>query len=80
MMCCYKTLLVFMQTEIGERGFNLSGGQKARVAFARCLCHHAAAQIFLFDDPFSAVDSGTGTMARFFLIWCTFLLVYWNRG
>ena len=61
----FEMLIHFMQTEIGERGFNLSGGQKARVAFARCLCHHAAAQIFLFDDPFSAVDSGTGTMAKF---------------
>jgi len=49
------------QCEIGEKGFNLSGGQKARVAFARCLCHAASADVFLLDDPFAAVDSATGT-------------------
>ena len=46
-------------TEIGERGINLSGGQKARVAFARAL-YTQSADVLLLDDPFSAVDSGTG--------------------
>ena len=42
------------QTEIGERGVNLSGGQKARLSLARCA--YAAADIQLLDDPLSAVD------------------------
>ena len=47
-------------TEIGERGINLSGGQKARVSIARALLAARTAQIVLLDDPFSAVDGGTG--------------------
>ena len=46
-----------LDTEIGERGINLSGGQKARVSFARCL--YKAADITLLDDPLSAVDAHT---------------------
>lgn len=47
-------------TEIGERGINLSGGQKARVSFARALMAAPKSNIMLFDDPFSAVDRTTG--------------------
>ncbi|CAA6666377.1 unnamed protein product [Spirodela intermedia] len=47
------------QTVIGERGINLSGGQKQRIQIARALYHDA--DVFLFDDPFSAVDAHTGT-------------------
>ncbi|XP_020591786.1 ABC transporter C family member 3-like [Phalaenopsis equestris] len=47
------------QTIIGERGINLSGGQKQRVQIARAL--YQDADIFLFDDPFSAVDAHTGS-------------------
>ncbi|GLJ18149.1 hypothetical protein SUGI_0320630 [Cryptomeria japonica] len=47
------------QTEIGERGINLSGGQKQRIQIARAL--YQDADIYLFDDPFSAVDAHTGT-------------------
>jgi ABC-type multidrug transport system fused ATPase/permease subunit len=46
------------QTIIGERGINLSGVQKQRIQIARALYHDA--DIFLFDDPFSAVDAHTG--------------------
>ncbi|KAG3089169.1 ABC transporter C family member 1 [Phytophthora idaei] len=42
-------------TEIGERGINLSGGQKARVSVARAL-YRESADILLLDDPLSAVD------------------------
>ena len=45
-------------TEIGERGANLSGGQKARLAIARAL--YSDADIFLFDDPLSALDAYVG--------------------
>ncbi|KAJ8487830.1 hypothetical protein ONZ51_g3940 [Trametes cubensis] len=47
-------------TEIGARGVNLSGGQKARVALARAV--YAPTKYVLLDDPLSAVDSHT---ARF---------------
>jgi len=43
------------ETEIGERGINLSGGQKARLALARAI--YSRADIYLLDDPLSAVDS-----------------------
>ena len=46
------------QTEIGEKGVNLSGGQKHRVALARA-CYRNA-DIYLLDDPLSAVDSHVG--------------------
>ncbi|CAF1391483.1 unnamed protein product, partial [Didymodactylos carnosus] len=42
------------QTEIGERGVNLSGGQKQRISLARSI--YADADIYLLDDPLSAVD------------------------
>lgn len=46
-------------TEIGERGINLSGGQKARVALARAL-YSTKTQVMLMDDPLSAVDAHVG--------------------
>ncbi|CAJ2664896.1 unnamed protein product [Trifolium pratense] len=46
-------------TEIGERGINMSGGQKQRIQIARAV--YQDADIYLFDDPFSAVDAHTGT-------------------
>ncbi|KAJ4951568.1 hypothetical protein NE237_028400 [Protea cynaroides] len=46
-------------TEIGGRGVNLSGGQKQRIQLARAL--YQDADIYLLDDPFSAVDAHTAT-------------------
>eukprot|EP00897_Mesotaenium_endlicherianum_P000564 jgi/Mesen1/10508/ME000083S10016 len=45
-------------TEIGERGINLSGGQKARVGLARVA--YGDADLLLLDDPLSAVDPAVG--------------------
>ncbi|KAI3670532.1 hypothetical protein L1987_87870 [Smallanthus sonchifolius] len=44
-------------TEIGQRGINLSGGQKQRIQLARAVYNDA--DIYLLDDPFSAVDAHT---------------------
>ncbi|XP_061235382.1 multidrug resistance-associated protein 1 isoform X4 [Neopsephotus bourkii] len=46
------------KTEIGEKGVNMSGGQKQRVSLARAV--YCNADVFLFDDPLSAVDAHVG--------------------
>ncbi|CAA7411053.1 unnamed protein product [Spirodela intermedia] len=46
-------------TEIGERGINVSGGQKQRIQIARAV--YQDSDIYLLDDPFSAVDAHTGS-------------------
>ena len=45
-------------TVIGERGVLLSGGQRARVGLARAV--YADADVYLLDDPLSAVDAKVG--------------------
>ena len=45
-------------TEIGEKGINLSGGQKARVSLARAV--YQESDIVLMDDPISALDVKVG--------------------
>jgi ABC-type multidrug transport system fused ATPase/permease subunit len=44
-------------TEIGQRGLNMSGGQKQRIQLARAV--YNGADVYLLDDPFSAVDAHT---------------------
>ncbi|KAG0370512.1 hypothetical protein BGZ54_006027 [Gamsiella multidivaricata] len=46
------------ETEIGERGVNLSGGQKARLSLARSVYYNA--DTVVMDDPLSAVDAHVG--------------------
>ncbi|RHY33724.1 hypothetical protein DYB32_001466, partial [Aphanomyces invadans] len=43
------------RTEIGQKGVNLSGGQKARISLARAC--YSDADIFILDSPLSAVDA-----------------------
>lgn len=60
--CCLEkdieTLSNGDMTEIGDRGTNLSGGQKTRITFARAL--YSQADLYLLDDPLSALDVKVG--------------------
>ena len=61
-VCCMEDDLKILKggemCEIGERGINLSGGQKARIALARCL--YSDTDIMIMDDPIAAVDAHVG--------------------
>ena len=58
---------------MGERGVTLSGGQKARVNLARAVYHEA--DIFILDDPLSAVDTVVARhLFEKYIIW--FQLLY----
>jgi ATP-binding cassette subfamily C (CFTR/MRP) protein 1 len=46
------------ETEIGERGITVSGGQKQRLNIARAI--YFDADLVLMDDPLSAVDAHVG--------------------
>jgi ABC-type multidrug transport system fused ATPase/permease subunit len=52
---CLQILAEGDLTQIGERGVTLSGGQRQRVNLARAL--YADLDIYLLDDPLSAVDA-----------------------
>ncbi|KAA6397487.1 MAG: putative Multidrug resistance-associated protein [Streblomastix strix] len=54
----FKTLAAGDQTAIGEKGVNLSGGQKARIQLARAV--YSDRDIYILDDPLSAVDAHVG--------------------
>ncbi|XP_048454277.1 multidrug resistance-associated protein 4 [Rhincodon typus] len=60
--CALKRDLELLQdgdlTQIGDRGVTLSGGQKARINLARSV--YQDADIYLLDDPLSAVDAEVG--------------------
>ena len=60
--CALKTDLEILpagdNTEIGESGINLSGGQKQRIGIARAI--YSNADLYLLDDPLSAVDAHVG--------------------
>ncbi|KAI6212798.1 hypothetical protein M3Y94_00071600 [Aphelenchoides besseyi] len=60
--CCLRDDIMLLPsgdlTEIGEKGINLSGGQKARVSLARSV--YRKAEFYVLDDPFSALDANVG--------------------
>jgi ATP-binding cassette subfamily C (CFTR/MRP) protein 4 len=48
------------QTLVGDRGVQLSGGQRARISLARAL--YRDSDVLLLDDPLSAVDAKVGRL------------------
>ena len=55
-------------TRVGDRGMGLSGGQKARVSLCRAV--YQDAQIYLLDDPLSAVDAAVSLQLFERSFWC----------
>ena len=66
-------------TVIGERGVTLSGGQKARVNLARAVYRNA--DIYLLDDPLSAVDAAVSRhiFEKYFLIVLIFVSIEYHK-
>ena len=59
--CLEEDLKIFPkgdQTVLGDKGVNLSGGQKTRLSIARAM--YSDSDIYLFDDPISALDIHVG--------------------
>ncbi|KAJ1532134.1 hypothetical protein ONE63_000759 [Megalurothrips usitatus] len=75
------------KTQVGEHGHSLSGGQRARINLARAV--YRRADIYLLDDPLSAVDTHvgrhlfedciTGFLSGKIVILCTHQLQYLNN-
>lgn len=61
-VCCLeRDFQLFSESDmtfVGERGVSLSGGQRARINLARAV--YREADVYAFDDPFSAVDTRVG--------------------
>ena len=61
-LCCMNEDVAAFQhgndEVVGDRGTSLSGGQKARLSLARVI--YRDADIYLLDDPLSAVDANVG--------------------
>ena len=51
-----------LDTDLGQGGVNVSGGQKQRLCIARTLLKHP--KVLIFDDSTSAVDTATGAAIR----------------
>ena len=60
MLC--KHLMFSLMSMIGERGINLSGGQRSRIALARAV--YRDADVYLLDDPLGAVDANVGEVRQ----------------
>lgn len=59
--CMTDDLKIFNKagnTQLGDKGVNLSGGQKIRLSIARAM--YSNRDIYLFDDPISALDIHVG--------------------
>ena len=60
--CCLEPDIAMLpggdMTEVGEKGITLSGGQKQRLSLARAV--YQEADVYLLDDPLSAVDAHVG--------------------
>ena len=66
----FENLVEKDDTLINSSSTNVSGGQKARIALARCL--YKEADIYLFDDPFSSIDNNISNII-FKNSFCNFL-------
>lgn len=62
--------------EIGERGVNLSGGQRARIALARAV--YSRANVFLFDDILAAVGSPSLSLLSYLCCFHFLLSLYFT--
>jgi ATP-binding cassette subfamily B multidrug efflux pump len=71
-----------LEAPISQGGTNLSGGQRQRLAIARAIVKRA--EIFIFDDAFSALDYGTDARLRAALArelgWATVVIVAQRVG